>query len=467
MAIRSVNPATGEELKRFDALSESELETKLEKASLGFREYRKRPIRERMALVARAGELLVAEKERLGKLMTLEMGKTLSSAIQEAEKCATACRYYAERGEELLARRTVKTAARESYVVYQPIGAVLAVMPWNFPFWQVFRFAAPALVAGNVGLLKHASNVPQCSLAIEEIFLRAGFPEGAFQSLLIGSARVEKLISDPRVAAVTLTGSESAGASVARAAGSAIKKTVLELGGSDPFLVMPSARVEEAARLAVQARMINNGQSLHRRQALHRPSRHRHRISSSVSCRELGALRVGNPLDPETQVGPAGHGGDSGNGRAAGAGVRAAGRRLLTGGRRLEGSAGYFYAPTVLLDPPADSPAAADEIFGPVASIFVAQDLDDALERANTSRYGLGACLWTEDAAEQRRVHRAHRSGPLRDQRHGRLGREAALRRRQALGLRARAFGGRDPGVREYQERGGSFNTVIRHQSRG
>src|SRR5687767_12811720 len=261
MGITTINPTTGEALKKFDELSTDQLETKLELAANTFRNYRRTPFADRARMMTRAAEILENEKNEFGRLMTIEMGKPLKAAIGEAEKCAWVCRYYAENAERHLADQVVETNAKKSFVRFQPLGPVLAVMPWNFPFWQVFRFAAPALMAGNVGLLKHASNVPQCALAIEEIFRRAGFPEGAFQSLLIGSEAVEGILNDSRVAAATLTGSEPAGRSVASIAGKQIKKTVLELGGSDPFIVMPSANLAEAVTTAVKARTINNGQS--------------------------------------------------------------------------------------------------------------------------------------------------------------------------------------------------------------
>ncbi|HEX8853737.1 MAG TPA: aldehyde dehydrogenase family protein, partial [Pyrinomonadaceae bacterium] len=261
MSIATVNPATEETPRVFEPYSEEEIEERLRRAHETFRSYRRTTFEERARWMTRAAEILEAEKDSFGRLMTVEMGKPLASAVQEAEKCARVCRFYAERAAQFLSDEPVETNAAHSYVRYEPVGVVLAVMPWNFPFWQVFRFAAPSLMAGNTALLKHASNVPQCALAIEEIFRRAGFPEGAFQTLLIGSQAVAALLEDRRIAAATLTGSEAAGRSVAATAGAHIKKTVLELGGSDPFIVMPSARLEEAIATAVKARTINNGQS--------------------------------------------------------------------------------------------------------------------------------------------------------------------------------------------------------------
>src|SRR5438552_16710095 len=261
MTIASINPATGETLKTFEELNDQQIDEKLRQASDAFRKLRRTSFAERSSMMLRAAEILESEKKSFARSMTVEMGKPINAAVQEAEKCAWVCRYYAENAEQHLADETVETNATKSYVHFQPLGVVLAVMPWNFPFWQVFRFAAPALMAGNVGLLKHASNVPQCALAIEEIFRRAGFPEGAFQTLLIGAETVQRVIEDARVTAVTLTGSEPAGRSVASIAGKQIKKTVLELGGSDPFIVMPSADLNAAVDTAVKARTINNGQS--------------------------------------------------------------------------------------------------------------------------------------------------------------------------------------------------------------
>src|SRR4051794_1785888 len=295
MAIASINPSTGETLKTFDALSAAQIEEKLQLAAQTFRTYRHTPIVERAARMQRAAEILEADKQQLGKMMTEEMGKPIKAAIGEAEKCAWVCRYYAENAQHHLADLVVETNATKSYVHFQPLGPVLAVMPWNFPFWQVFRFAAPALMAGNVGLLKHASNVPQCALAIEDIFARAGFPKGAFQTLLIGSDAVEGILNDRRVVAATLTGSEPAGRSVASIAGKQIKKTVLELGGSDPFIVMPSANLDEAVVTAVKARTINNGQSC--------IAAKRFIVASAIYDQfergfvdQMAALKVGDPL---------------------------------------------------------------------------------------------------------------------------------------------------------------------------
>jgi succinate-semialdehyde dehydrogenase/glutarate-semialdehyde dehydrogenase len=334
--------------------------------------------------------------------MTLEMGKPIGAARAEAAKCALACRYYAEHGERLLADEPLDAGAGTSYLKFQSIGPVLAVMPWNFPFWQVFRFAAPALMAGNVGLLKHASNVPQCALEIEDVIRRAGFPAGVFQTLLIGSAQVARVIDDPRVKAASLTGSEPAGAQVASQAGRQLKKTVLELGGSDPFVVMPSADVERAVRTGVDARVLNNGQSCIAAKRFLVDIR----IAADFERRfveAIEALRIGDPLDESTQLGPLAtpeilEGLDE-----QVRGTVAAGGRLLTGGHRLD-RPGNFYAPTVLADVPKDSPAYREELFGPVAALFRTDGIDEAIRLANDTEFGLGASVWTNDAAEQRRL---------------------------------------------------------------
>jgi succinate-semialdehyde dehydrogenase/glutarate-semialdehyde dehydrogenase len=365
MPISSINPATQETLKTFEALTEQQLDEKLSRAHEAFNRHRRTAFNERAPLMQRAAEILESEKESLARLMTLEMGKPINAAVQEAEKCAWVCRYYAENAEGQLADEVVETSATKSFVRFQPLGVVLAVMPWNFPFWQVFRFAAPALMAGNVGLLKHASNVPQSALAIEEIFRRAGFSEGIFQTLLIEAGAVQRVLEDGRVAAATLTGSEPAGRSVASIAGKQIKKTVLELGGSDPFIVMPSADFDEAVATAVKARTINNGQSCiaAKRFIVHE------RIYSEFEKRfveTMKALRVGDPLDSATDIGPLATDQILKDLEEQVTVSVAAGAKLLTGGHRLdfEGdlARGHFYEPTVLADIPQDSPAYRDEI---------------------------------------------------------------------------------------------------------
>lgn len=402
MTLASINPATGELRRSYPELPEAELEGKIALAARLFPRWRRSPFAERAALLRRAADVLDAGKRRFGELMTGEMGKPVSAAMAETEKCARVCRFYAGEGEKFLAPAQVETEAERAFVRFDPLGPVLAVMPWNFPFWQVFRFAAPALMAGNVGLLKHASNVPECALAIEEIFERAGFPPGAFQTLLVGSARVEGLIRDPRIAAVTLTGSEAAGQSVGRTAGGEIKKCVLELGGSDPFVVLPSADVPAAARAAVKARTVNSGQSCiaAKRFIVHRAAREEFR---ELFVAGMARLRVGDPLDPDTEVGPLATPAIREEVQEQVRRTVAAGARLVLGGSALP-RAGNFFAPTVLDDVPDGSPAADQEIFGPVAALFPADDLDDAIRIANRSRYGLGASVWTRDPAERERL---------------------------------------------------------------
>ena len=409
MAIATINPATGEVVKTFPELTDPEIEQKLQKAVKAFAKHRRTTFAERAAGMRKAADILENEKETFGRMMTLEMGKTLRSAIAEAAKCATACRYYAEHAEQFLADEVVETGAKKSFVRYLPIGPILAVMPWNFPFWQVIRFAAPALMAGNVGLLKHASNVPQSALLIEDVFLRAGFLEGVFQTLLIGAKKVDALLEDPRVVAATLTGSEQAGIQVGMGAAKRIKKVVLELGGSDPFIVMPSADLDAAVATAVEARILNNGQSCiaAKRFIVAEP------IADEFQRRfveRMKALRIGDPFDDKTELGPLA------NAEAVtslDADVRKsvdAGAKVLTGGHPITG-AGNFYEPTVLTDIPVESPAYREEFFGPVASLFRARVLDDAIRIANDSRFGLGASAWTNDDKERERLINELESG--------------------------------------------------------
>ena len=411
MSIASINPATGETLRSFEPHAAAEVEKRLARAASAFQSHRRTSFAQRARWMTRAAEILEAEKRSLGEMMAREMGKPIAAGIGEAEKCAWVCRYYAEHAEAFVADVEVPTSARRSLVRFQPIGPVLAVMPWNFPFWQVFRFAAPALMAGNVGLLKHASNVPQCALAIEEIFLRAGFGEGVFQTLLVGSDAVAAILDDPRVRAATLTGSTPAGSAVAERAGRAIKKTVLELGGSDPFIVMPSADLALAAATAVKARIVNNGQSCiaAKRFIIHTD------VYDEFERRfvaALEALKIGDPLDPATEVGP-----------LATPSIRdevdeqvrrtvEMGGRILTGGHPLDGP-GNYYAPTAIADIPAGSPAQEDEIFGPVAALWRVRDLDEAIRVANDTSFGLGASAWTRDRAEEERFTQEIEAGAV------------------------------------------------------
>jgi len=401
MAIATTNPATGELLKSFEPLSEQQIEEKIRTAAATFAEYRKVPFAERARMMVRAGEILEKEKQEFARLMTLEMGKPIGSAVAEAAKCSWVCRYYAENAERFLADEVVETTAARSYVRYQPLGPVLAVMPWNYPFWQVMRFAAPALMVGNVGLLKHASNVPQCALALEDIFRRAGFPKGCFQTLLVTSGQVDRILDDPRVMAATLTGSEGAGIQVGVSAAKRIKKVVLELGGSDPFIVMPSADLDAAVTTAVKARVQNNGQSC--------IAAKRFIVAQDIAdeferqfVAKMQALVVGDPMQEKVELGPL---------ATADAVVDLerdvtksveAGARLLTGGKPLN-RPGNFFAPTVLTNIPKSSPAYREELFGPVACLFRAKNIDEAIAIANDSRFGLGASAWTNDEFERKR----------------------------------------------------------------
>jgi len=399
MAIATINPATGEVVKKFDALTDAQVDDKITKAAAAFHGFRKTPFADRARWMTKAAEILDSEKESIGRLMTLEMGKTFPSAIAEAEKCAATCRYFAENAARFVADEPIATSAAKSFIRYQPIGIVLAVMPWNFPFWQVFRFIAPGLMAGNVGLLKHASNVPQCALKIEEIVRRAGFPEGVFQTLLIGASQVDRVLDDPRVAAATLTGSEQAGIQVGISAAKRIKKVVLELGGSDPFIVMPSTNIQEAAATAVKARVINNGQSCiaAKRFIVHE------RIADQFEkefVSHMQSLKLGDPFDPKTDVGPLA---TPDAVKDLDADVQKsihAGAKLLTGGKQIVG-AGNFYLPTVLTNIPKHSPAYREELFGPVACVFRVKSIEEAVAVANDVRFGLGASAWTNDPAER------------------------------------------------------------------
>ncbi|MEO6860620.1 MAG: NAD-dependent succinate-semialdehyde dehydrogenase [Microcoleus sp.] len=394
MAIATINPATGETLKTFEPIANEAIEAKLELAQQAFNKYRYLPFEQRAIWMQKAADILERDREIYAEMMTLEMGKTLKSAIGEVEKCALICRFYAKNAAQFMADVPATTDASSSFVRYQPLGAILAVMPWNFPFWQVFRFAAPTLMAGNVGLLKHASNVPQCALKIEQIFAEAGFPEGVFQTLLVGADKVAKIVADDRVKAATLTGSEPAGESLAANAGKNLKKVVLELGGSDPFIVMSSADLPAALSTAVTSRILNNGQSC--------IGAKRFILAEEIAdefiqgfVEKFEQLKVGDPMLPETDIGPL----------ATPAILKEldnqvqaciqAGAKLLTGGRPLSENAGNFYLPTILADIPPDAAARQQEFFGPVALVFRVTSIDEAIALANSTSFGLGAAAWT------------------------------------------------------------------------
>ena len=400
MAICSTNPATGEVLREFTELNERELEQKLAAAAKAFHWHRRRPVSERAAIVGEAARLLENEIEELARIITLEMGKPLAAARAEVRKCASGCRFYAENGARFLDEEVLESEAARSSLRWQPLGPVLAIMPWNFPFWQVFRFAAPALLAGNVALLKHAANVPQCALAIEDLWQRADAAEpGIFQTLLLESDKVADVIRDRRIAAVTLTGSDRAGAEVAAVAGRAIKKCVLELGGSDPFIVMPSANLEEALETAAVARTQNGGQScIAAKRFLIGDAIYDEFVRRFVV--KMKALKIGDPFQETTEIGPlATPSIREGVDRQVRESI-AAGAKLLAGGVVPEGP-GNFYPPTVLADIPPDAPAFCEEVFGPVALLFRVKDATDAITLANDSVFGLGASAWTNDPGEQ------------------------------------------------------------------
>ncbi|MBM7119444.1 NAD-dependent succinate-semialdehyde dehydrogenase [Archangium primigenium] len=401
MPFATVDPRTGQTLSTQTPHSQEDVEARLMRAEDTFRVLRGTPVAQRARWMERAGELLEAEAEHFGRLMTREMGKPLGAARAEAQKCAATCRYYATHAERFLADEPVDLGEDTGWVRHEPLGPVLAIMPWNFPFWQVVRFAAPALMAGNVGLLKHAPSVPGCALALEDLFLRAGFPEGAFQTLFVEVDGVRRLIEDPRVKAVTLTGSEGAGRDVGARAGGQLKKVVLELGGSDPFVVLPSADLDAAVETAVKARLLNNGQSCIAAKRFIAPAA----IYPEFERRFVERMRrvvVGDPSAPDTELGPLAlaHIRDGLHDQVARS--VAAGARLLLGGEKPEGP-GFWYPPTVLAQPPPGSPAHREELFGPVAVLFQARDTEDALRLANDTPYGLGASVWTRDGAEQRR----------------------------------------------------------------
>ena len=403
MAISTINPTTAEKLKVFTPLTSAEIEQKLALAASTFTQYRQTSFSQRSAWLNQAAEILEKNKLEYAQIMTTEMGKPIKSATAEVQKCALVCRYYAEKAPEFLADVSVATDASESFVSYHPLGVILAVMPWNFPFWQVFRFAAPALMAGNVGILKHASNVPQCALALEDIIQQAGFPPGAFQTLLISAEQVKAVIEDDRVKAATLTGSEPAGASLASAAGKQIKKTVLELGGSDPFIVLESADLESAVATAVTARMLNNGQSCIAAKRFILAEAIADEFTEQLIAK-FQALKVGDPMSEDTDIGPLATSAILTDLDQQVQTSVQAGAKILIGGKPLSDRPGNFYPPTILTDIPLDSPTAKEEFFGPVALLFRVKNIDEAIELANDIPFGLGASAWTTNPQERDRL---------------------------------------------------------------
>ena len=411
MAILSLNPATEEIIAEFDAATPAQIESVLETAMTAFDSWRHTSLSQRAELMLRAAKQLRDDRDRLAALVTAEMGKPIAESEAEVEKCAWNCEFYAEHAAEFLADQPKASSATESFIAFDPLGPVLAVMPWNFPFWQVFRFAAPALMAGNTAVLKHASNVPQCALAIEEVFQTAGFPTGVFRTLLIPGSAVAEVIADPRIRAVTLTGSEDAGVAVAVASGRALKKTVLELGGSDPFIVLEDADLETATEAGARARNMNSGQSC--------ISAKRFIVVESVAeefearfVKAVGALRVGDPTLRATQVGPLARDDLRAELHDQVARSVALGARVVLGGRPREGT-GYFYEPTVLAGVSPEMAVSCEETFGPVAAVLTVRDSDEAIAVANHSDFGLGAALWTADVDRGRRLARNIEAGAV------------------------------------------------------
>jgi succinate-semialdehyde dehydrogenase/glutarate-semialdehyde dehydrogenase len=396
MAIQSKNPATGEVLQTFEEITDAELEKKLSKAAEAFESWKKTTIAERAKLFIKLSDYLIEHKEELGKLSTIEMGKTAATAAGGLEKSALNCQFYAENAEKFLQPEHVDTKASESYISFEPLGVILSVMPWNFPFWQVYRGAAPALMAGNVMILKHASNVPQCAIAIEESFLKAGFPQGVFQNVLLGSARVEKVIRDPRIAAITLTGSEKAGMEVAKVAGSEIKKCVLELGGSDPFIVLKDADLELAANLGCESRLSGNaGQACN---AAKRFIVHESLVAEFTKklTDNFTKVKVGDPADPATVVGPLATEQILLDLEKQVNESVAMGAKVEIGGKRV-GDKGYYYEPTVLSNVTTAMPALKEEVFGPVAAVISFKTVEEAIKLANDTPYGLAATIISQD----------------------------------------------------------------------
>lgn len=411
MAIQTINPATGKIEKTFDEYPIEKVKSIIEKAHETFLNWREVPITERKKLMNRTAEILKEKKNHYGEIITREMGKPIKQASAEVEKCAWVCEYYAENAEQFLQREKVKTDASESYIEFDPIGVVLAVMPWNFPFWQVFRFAVPALMAGNVGLLKHASNVPMCALAIEEIFHTAGFPKHTFSTLLIGSKMVGEIINHPYVKAVTLTGSEPAGKQIAKLSGANLKKTVLELGGSDPFVVLEDANIDHAVSTAVTARLINNGQSCIAAKRFIVVEKIYDKFKDKF-VEKMENVAVGDPMDEKTELGPIAREDLMYELDAQVKKSVEMGAKVLTGGKVLAAT-GYYYAPTILSELHKGMPAYNEEIFGPVASLIKAKDENDAVNIANDSNFGLGASLWTNDLNKAKKLAAKIESGSV------------------------------------------------------
>ncbi|NMB81238.1 MAG: NAD-dependent succinate-semialdehyde dehydrogenase, partial [Ignavibacteria bacterium] len=409
MPIQTINPATGRIEKTYVEFSREEIKKSIEDTHEAFLKWRKTDFNERAGLMKNAASVMKSKRDEYAFIITTEMGKPIKQSMAEVEKCAWVCEYYADNAESMLKREIINTDASESYVEFNPLGIILAVMPWNFPFWQVFRFAAPSLMAGNVGLLKHSSNVPMCALAIEQIFHNAGFPKNVFKTLLIGSEPVKDIIKDPRIKAATLTGSEPAGKKIAEACGKELKKSVLELGGSDPFIVLEDAKIEEAVKNAVYARLINNGQSCIASKRFIVVEKIYDKFSEQFA-KVMSDVKIGEPMDENTELGPIAREDllyeldelvkDS----------VSKGARILTGGKVLPRK-GFYYAPTILDNLKKGMPAYDEEIFGPVASLIKAKDAEDAVSIANDSPFGLGASVWTSNIERAKKMATEIESG--------------------------------------------------------
>ena len=411
MAIETVNPATGKLVKTFKPFTNEKVDSIINKTHGEFLKWRATSFAERKKLMLNAAKILKNEKEKYAKILTIEMGKPITQAISEVEKCVWVCEYYAENAESILQKEVIKTDASESFVQFDPIGIVLAVMPWNFPYWQVFRFAAPALMAGNAGLLKHASNVPKSALAIEEVFQKAGFPKNIFRTLLINSNQVDNVIENPKVKATTLTGSEYAGSMVAAKSGKLLKKSVLELGGSDPFIILKDANLDEAIKTAVTARLLNNGQSC--------IAAKRFIVVKEIAedfekkfVKKMAEVKIGNPMERETELGPMAREDLLLELHEQVAQSIKKGAKLLTGGKRLDRK-GYYYPATVLTNVKRGMPAYEDELFGPVASIINVKNEEEAIKVANDTKFGLGASLWTKNINKAKTLVKSIDSGSV------------------------------------------------------
>ncbi|MBI9071926.1 MAG: NAD-dependent succinate-semialdehyde dehydrogenase [Melioribacteraceae bacterium] len=411
MTIKTINPATNKVVKIFEDMSDNKVENIIADVHEEYFCWRKTTFPYRKGLLLKAAEILKNEKEKFGEILTLEMGKPITQAIAEVEKCAWVCEYYAENAGEILKNEIIKTDASESFVRFDPIGIVLAVMPWNFPFWQVFRFAAPALMAGNVCLLKHASNVPMSALAIEEVFNKAGFPKNIFKTLLVGSSRIKGIIENPKISAVTLTGSEIAGKEVAANCGSQLKKCVMELGGSDPFIILNDADIEEAVKVAVTARIINNGQSCIAAKRFIVVEDVYDQFTSAFVERMIN-IKTGDPFEEETELGPLAREDLLIELDEQIKSSVEKGAEILCGGKRLERD-GYFYPATVVGNVKKGMPAYEEELFGPAASVIKVKDEEEAIFVANDTEFGLGASLWTQDLSKAKSIASRIESGSV------------------------------------------------------